>query len=406
MSTFTDEDVEKKIKTSFFNLNDDKLNALINESKINILKPMYSILRYQDDIYRQILFKTQVMFNMGNITLKQAIDIAAKDFLAAGITNIEYKNGAKIHIADYVAMALRTANHRAFLMGEGKKRQELGVSTVIVSNHLTSCPLCGKWENKVLIDDVYSGGKKEDGNYPLVSEAIEKGLLHPNCRHNLNTFFEGISKIPSGEKKNFKSYELTQEQRKLERDIRKQKRKVLGTVDYNNLQREKLKLKELENNLKQFHKNNPITRRNYMNEKIHDGNIKKHENQLLEKLKNDKIKEIREYIKSDKCNKVIHKGRQGKHILGHNNYKGNSYLAYGTNPQELVDKYAGTGLIKIIRTAKGLKWVEKEFVYVKNPIGYYKDSEIGTPKSTRYFCIHYSKKHGTHISPREEPKYD
>ena len=193
-------------------------------------------------------------------------------------------------------MALRTANHRAFLMGEGKKRQELGVSTVIVSNHLTSCPLCGKWENKVLIDDVYSGGKKEDGNYPLVSEAIEKGLLHPNCRHNLNTFFEGISKIPSGEKKNFKSYELTQEQRKLERDIRKQKRKVLGTVDYNNLQREKLKLKELENNLKQFHKNNPITRRNYMNEKIHDGNIKKHENQLLEKLKNDKIKEIREYM--------------------------------------------------------------------------------------------------------------
>ena len=71
MSTFTDEDVEKKIKTSFFNLNDDKLNALINESKINILKSMYSILRYQDDIYRQILFKTQVMFNMGNITPTQ-----------------------------------------------------------------------------------------------------------------------------------------------------------------------------------------------------------------------------------------------------------------------------------------------------------------------------------------------
>lgn len=249
MSTFTDEDVEKKIKTSFFNLNDDKLNALINESKINILKPMYSILRYQDDVYRQILFKTQVMFNVGNITLRQAVDIAAKDFLAAGIANIEYKNGAKIHIADYAAMALRTANHRAFLMGEGKKRQELGVSTVIVSNHLTSCPLCGKWENKVLIDDVYSGGKKEDGNYPLVSEAIEKGLLHPNCRHNLNTFFEGISKIPYEEKKNFKAYELTQKQRKLERDIRKQKRIVAGTLDINNFNKEKRKLDILESKL-------------------------------------------------------------------------------------------------------------------------------------------------------------
>ena len=146
-------------------------------------------------------------------------------------------------------MALRTANHRAFLMGEGKKRQELGVSTVIVSNHLTSCPLCGKWENKVLIDDVYSGGKKEDGNYPLVSEAIEKGLLHPNCRHNLNTFFEGISKIPSGEKKNFKAYELTQKQRQLERSIRKQKRIVAGTLDINNFNKEKRKLDILESKL-------------------------------------------------------------------------------------------------------------------------------------------------------------
>ena len=134
-------------------------------------------------------------------------------------------------------------------MGEGKKRQELGVSTVIVSNHLTSCPLCGKWENKVLIDDVYSGGKKEDGNYPLVSEAIEKGLLHPNCRHNLNTFFEGISKIPYEEKKNFKAYELTQKQRQLERSIRKQKRIVVGTLDINNFNKEKRKLDILESKL-------------------------------------------------------------------------------------------------------------------------------------------------------------
>lgn len=287
MSTFTDEDVAKKIKTSFFNLNDDKLNALINESKINILKPMYSILRYQDDVYRQILFKTQVMFNVGNITLRQAIDIAAKDFLAAGIANIEYKNGAKIHIADYAAMALRTANHRAFLLGEGKKIQELGVSTVIVSNHLTSCPLCGKWENKVLIDDVYSGGKKEDGNYPLVSEAIEKGLLHPNCRHNLNTFFEGISKIPYEEKKNFKAYELTQKQRQLERSIRKQKRIVAGTLDITNFNKEndKLKLKELK--LNEFLENNNLRKRNdKLKIEINKSDIKTHERELLENAVN------------------------------------------------------------------------------------------------------------------------
>jgi len=35
-----------------------------------------------------------------------------------------------------------------------------------------------------------------DGDYPLLSIAIRNGLLHPNCKHTLSTFFEGINEDP------------------------------------------------------------------------------------------------------------------------------------------------------------------------------------------------------------------
>ena len=80
-------------------------------------------------------------------------------------------------------MAIRTANKRANLMGEGEMRKKLGNSLVYVSKHGGACDKCTQWEGRVYIDDVWSGGKeilKKDSskNYPLLSQAIEGGLFH------------------------------------------------------------------------------------------------------------------------------------------------------------------------------------------------------------------------------------
>ncbi|WP_101773987.1 polymorphic toxin type 50 domain-containing protein [Peptostreptococcus faecalis] len=100
----------------------------------------------------------------------------------------------------------------------------------------------------------------------------------------------------------------------------------------------------------------------------------------------------------------IHDGRQGKHIKGHNNYEGKSYLLENINPQELVNKYAGTGEIR--RNANTDKWMEKQFFYHDKPIGYDVDSETKEKSLTKYFSISYSKRKGTHIMPRKETKND
>ena len=84
---------------------------------------------------------------------------------AAGLNCIEYANGARYTISDYADMAIRTASKRAYLQGEGEKRQEWGIHTVIVNKRGNPCPKCLPFVGKVLIDDVWSGGSMEDGKY-------------------------------------------------------------------------------------------------------------------------------------------------------------------------------------------------------------------------------------------------
>lgn len=257
-------------ETNFFGVNDKKLEALIETVNKDLNKAQYSVLRKMDDVYRQTIFKSHMYLQNGVKTLPQAIDMATKDFLAKGIDSITYKNGARVNIASYAEMCLRTANHRATLLGEGKKRDEYGIHLVVVSAHANTCPKCEPWQGKVLIDDVFSHGTKLDGDYPLLSEAIAAGLLHPNCRHSITTFFPGITKLPQKQdgKEAIKLYEVEQKQRYLERQIRKWKRIMQGSVDEENKKIAKRKLKQHTQDINNLLKDNPMLRRNYKREEM------------------------------------------------------------------------------------------------------------------------------------------
>ncbi|MGN0480340.1 MAG: phage minor capsid protein, partial [Lachnospiraceae bacterium] len=79
--------------------------------------------------------------------------------------------------------------------GEGQKRQEWGIATVRINKRTHACPKCLPFVGKVLIDDVWSGGKA-DGVHMTMSYAMSKGLYHPNCRDIHTTYFDGISREP------------------------------------------------------------------------------------------------------------------------------------------------------------------------------------------------------------------
>lgn len=185
--------ISRGATAEFFKLNDRKLGALINATTNDMQKAETAVLRMANDQYRKVIYNAQVYANTGAGTYEKAVDMATKNMLSAGLNCVEYKNGARHTLADYADMAIRTASKRAYLTGEGEKRQELGIHTVIMNKRGNPCPLCLPFVGKVLIDDVWSGGSSKDGKYPLMSSAIAAGLYHPRCKDSHTTYFEGIS---------------------------------------------------------------------------------------------------------------------------------------------------------------------------------------------------------------------
>lgn len=184
-----------KATAEFFKLNDRKLEALIKSTTNDLKKAETAVLRMSEDKYRKAIFNAQVYANTGAATYEKAVDMACRDMLRAGLNCVEYKNGARHTLSNYAEMAIRTANKRAYLRGEGERRQARGISTVVVNRRRGGCSHCAKYVGKVYIDDVYSGGKASDGDYPLLSEAIEDGLFHPNCKDSTSTYYEGITTL-------------------------------------------------------------------------------------------------------------------------------------------------------------------------------------------------------------------
>lgn len=150
----------------------------------------------------------------------------------------------RVNIADYVRMALRTTSTRAKLQGEAKRFAELGYDTVLVSQYGKCSETCEPWQGRAYIDDVFTiwnGEKSGDLGkshycekwFTRLSVAIRGGLFHPNCRHTMGQYIEGLTDIPKPipAEKIKEQRALEEKQRAMERSIRALRRKIEGTQD-------------------------------------------------------------------------------------------------------------------------------------------------------------------------------
>ena len=238
---------DMELEGGFFGVNDRKLDALINAVDNDMSRAEYAVLRRADDQYRQTIFNAQVYANTGAGTYKKAVDMATRDFLRAGLDCVEYKNGSRHTLEDYADMAIKTANKRAYLQGEGSMRDEWGIPTIIMNKRNCPCPRCAPFVGKVFIDDVWSGGDKSGISpvtgikYPLLSDAIAQGLYHPRCKDVHSTYFEGISTPPEGSQytadeldEMAQKYEAQQKQGYCERQEKRYSRMSKYSLDEDN----------------------------------------------------------------------------------------------------------------------------------------------------------------------------
>ncbi len=301
----------------------------------------------------------------------RAVRYLVKEMETNGITGFTDKAGRKWSMQAYGNMAVRTTARQA------------EVAALLTSDEYdlwqitkvgTTCPVCAPLEGRV-----YSkSGTNPD--YPPLTVAFGKidpyGSndlsntylnIHPNCLHSLVKYttigksaeqiqkdknFSSVEKNPLSRdprtKKQIAAYrEKEKNRQRLLRDMKQHKeyRSILG----NDVPKDFAKFRELKyNNAEKW-------------DKIH----------IL--YQDDKLKKK---IRSPEVNKTIEEGKQGKHILGHKNYKdGRSYLKVSVEEaQRLVDQYAGTGQIK--RDSKG-HWTNKEFVSADHIIGVVVDANTG-----------------------------
>lgn len=233
------------IHPGFFGVNSKKLDILIDEAIQNIDAKRYAAINRMNSGYTDFLRKADMFAQSGSFTISQVIDMAAKDFLSAGLNCVEYSNGNRVNIASYAEMALRTSSSEVTRQANGDVRNELGEYLVISNVIAMTCPICQRWQGKVMIDDVYSDGKP-DGVHKLVSESKANGFMHPNCRHQLFMYIEGVTKVADlpNDVQTRERYDAEQKQRYYERQIRKYKRLREGAVDPANRQKYDARVKE------------------------------------------------------------------------------------------------------------------------------------------------------------------
>lgn len=271
-----------RLEGLFDGVDDRRMDALTEEINSSLRTAETATLRMTDDIYRRIVYKAEIAQATGTVTMEQAVDQAARDFLERGITCVEYADGRRVNIVTYAEMALRTASTRSKLRGDAAQRKKLGVDTVLVSQYGACSDTCLPWQGRVYVDDVWGDpadmgadglvSSQNGHRYMPLSAAVEAGLFHPNCRHSLSTWYEGISKLPKpmDAASVRRTAALEQRQRELERKVRKYKRLEAGTLDEDNIRKYRSKRMAAQKELRTFiSANDDVLRRDYWREKTY-----------------------------------------------------------------------------------------------------------------------------------------
>ena len=169
----------------------------------------------------------------GTFSYDQAVNDCIHRLAQSGLRSIDYANGRSYQLDTAARMSVRTGLSQLSGKIMEANLASTGQDLVITSQHMGSRPEHAVWQNKVFS---YSGkNKKYPDFFKETGYGTVTGLKGANCTHDFYPFWEGASIIPddleepdpvkiSG--KEYDYYQVSQQQRKMERDIRATKREI------------------------------------------------------------------------------------------------------------------------------------------------------------------------------------
>lgn len=201
------------------------------------------LLRWTEDVYRKVIAETALpSVLLGVATRRRAAQVAWEKLLGEGVTGFVDKAGRRWELASYVEMAVRAGVAQAAVEGHLDRLGEAKIDLVIISNAPQECVKCRPWEGKVLTRTGPPGRRKvmvpsaisdelvEVEIWGTLAEAIAAGLHHPNCRHSINAFLPGATRIPTNTQ-DPEGDKARQRLRYLERKVRKEKLHAAAVID-------------------------------------------------------------------------------------------------------------------------------------------------------------------------------
>ena len=222
---------------AYYTQSADKLN-LVNTTMLSSTEEAYR--RVVVDVTAQ-LAQTQTILNeetgmvvAGVDSYNKAVSRAVERMVENGLTG--FVDSADHHWSPeaYAAMDIRTTVANAARAAVWEREEQYGNDLYQVSWHDGARPLCYPWQGKIISRTDQSRDVEDDeGNTVHVYAQSETsygeaaGLFGINCGHYPIPFIPGFSRMREprqDEEENAKQYEEVQEQRRLERELRYEKR--------------------------------------------------------------------------------------------------------------------------------------------------------------------------------------
>ena len=259
----------------------DKLNLVNTTMLESTLAQFRKIISNTVHIEQQMQATQQILNTatgkviVGTESRTQALRQALMQVQKEGITGFYDRAGRKWSPEAYVNMDIRTTVHNTAIESVKLRQEDYGVKIFRVSRHSGARPLCYPYQGRYFSWDNTSG-TFTDGEgklhryYPLSSTSYGKpaGLFGINCGHHPITVIPGVS-IPrdreeQNKAENDKTYRESQEQRRLEREIRYAKQKAAmmeAAGDTEGFEQEALKVKNAQAKYNAFCKKTGRTKR-------------------------------------------------------------------------------------------------------------------------------------------------
>ena len=396
------------------------------------------------DMYRREMDAAHMKVVTGATDYMTAIRQACNKLAASGVRTIDYESGRSDRIEVAARRALLTSVAHVTHRISEQNGEELGADGWEMSAHSGSRPSHAVYQGRQYTQKQYERIIK-----PLISE--------PNCRHDVFPIILGVSEPVYTEEelqnidqppftyegRTYTAYEASQQMRKMERAMRKQKDRCIvadAAGDEESFTTASIKLRRQKEIYEDFckaadsytqyertyvagydrrlaGKTGAVTRKQRAFEKVQIRLTEEKNRAIIEQEK--RKEQFRSDLKSGKINTSLDVKNQKKHIISpewKNNVRQQikklhdgdtkaaspkSRLFKDVTPEKLFKEYSGKGTLRLQKNSTTVD----EFVTADYPVGITFDRKLQKYVRTRRFQIRYQDG-GYHLFPVSEKEDD